>query len=340
MKRQNPERHARIIKDLNLDEGKYLFVEKEMARMKEQLNLIDFTDMLVDYMETGDPVPVKIAYVDEAQDLTKLQWDVIEKMFSNAEKVVVAGDDDQAVYEWAGADVKRFINFSKEVVFLDKSYRMPVAVHALAGNIVRGLKVRQEKILEPKEERGELSYKEKFTDVRLEGGELVLARTKYVLREMSNSLAEAGYWFSFKGKDSVDQRLLDAILAYNKYKAGEIEALTKRQESYFMFISKDHDWHEALRESAYVTNYYRKLIDTRGYTRARVELETFHGSKGSENSHVIIATDTSKKVEDMREIYPDMELRCLFVGVTRSSNKLTVIAPSRDWHCPLEYLIL
>lgn len=340
MKRQNPVVHARMLRDLNLDEGKYEFIETEIGRMKEQLNLKDFTDMLSMYMERGNPLPVRLAYVDEAQDLTNLQWDVVEKMFSKAEKIVVAGDDDQAVYEWAGADVKKFISFSKDKVLLDKSYRMPIAVHALARKIVADLLIRQEKRLTPKNEIGDVNWQNKLMDVDLVGGELVLARTKYILRELSRQLMEHGFLFSFKGRSSVDHNILSSILEYKKFLRGEIDELRPMHATHFHAVHKNADWSDVLNQSEFVVKYYKKLINTKGYTRKSISLETFHGSKGAENSHVVLATDTSNKVEEMRAVYPDMELRCLFVGITRSSDKLTVLMPTRKHHCPLKYLTL
>lgn len=340
MKIQNPVIYKRMIDDLHMDEGKLEFVENEIGRMKQQLNLCDFTDMLVNYLRDGDPVPVKLAYIDEAQDLTRLQWAVIEKMFCNAESIIVAGDDDQAVYEWAGADVRKFISFSDDKVMLEQSYRMPITIHAIARYIVGSLYMRQPKVLSPKNELGEIEYQNRLMDVPLEGGELVLARTKYILREMSRTLMDGGYWFNFKGKSSVDTNILSAIVAYRKYTAGELEALAPKHKALFHAVTKDWHWTETIKLNDFSTKYYSRLIDTKGYTRAPIEMETFHGSKGAENSHVILATDTSRKVEEMRLVYPDMELRCLFVGVTRSSNKMTVLMPTRDHHCPMEFLTL
>ena len=340
MKKQNPTTHKHMLSDLNMNEHKYDFIETEIGRMKEQLGLKDFTDILIDYDNAGEPLPVKIAYVDEAQDLTQLQWKIIEKMFSKAEKIVIAGDDDQAVYEWAGADVTKFITFSEEKVMLDQSYRMPKTIHAIARNIISDISFRQEKLLMPKDEDGELDIKEKLGDVELIGGELILARTKYILRELSKYLMLEGYSFRFKGKSSIDVNTLMAIFAYDEFREGKRDFLEPKHASLFDAIYKDVPWYDTLKESEGVINYYKKVISSKGYLRDTIEMETFHGSKGSENSHVILATDTSKRVEAMRAIYPDMELRCLFVGVTRSSSKLTILKPTRKNHCPMEYFNL
>ena len=340
LKHQNVDAQIRMMRDMNMNEPLYEFIETEIGRMKEQLNLKDFTDILTDYVAYGEPLPVALAYIDEAQDLTPLQWKTIRKMFSDAAHIIVAGDDDQAVYEWAGADVNEFIGFSEEKILLDQSYRMPVVVHALAKKIITDLQVRQEKRLLPKNEMGELSVKKKITDVALVGGELILARTKYILRELSRQLMEEGYFFSFKGKNSVDFNVLSAIAAYQAYVAGELEALRPAHHALFGIVDRDIPWYASLRQTKAVTDYYRRLIDTKGYTREVIKMETFHSSKGTENSHVIIATDTSKRVELMREVYRDMELRCLFVAITRSSEKLTILQPTRKNHCPLKYLTL
>lgn len=57
--------------------------------------LMDFTDMLSAYISMCDPSPAQYAIVDEAQDLSPLQWQVLKHAFSNVTKTTIAGDDDQ-----------------------------------------------------------------------------------------------------------------------------------------------------------------------------------------------------------------------------------------------------
>ena len=66
-------------------------------------------------------------FIDEAQDLSLLQWEMVRKIWSRAEKTYIAGDDDQAIFKWAGADVDHFIALKEEVddiQTLDQSYRI------------------------------------------------------------------------------------------------------------------------------------------------------------------------------------------------------------------------
>lgn len=62
---------------------------------KESRFLVDYSDMLDRYLREGQPIPVDVAIIDEAQDLSLLQWRVVDKAFSEVERLYIAGDDDQ-----------------------------------------------------------------------------------------------------------------------------------------------------------------------------------------------------------------------------------------------------
>ena len=78
----------------DLDSNRVLYVRNNLVKYKTIKNKVDFTVMLEQYVIKGEPLPVKVAIADEAQDLTGLQWKVIEKAFSNVDKLYIAGDDD------------------------------------------------------------------------------------------------------------------------------------------------------------------------------------------------------------------------------------------------------
>lgn len=68
-----------------------------MASYKKNRQLWDFTDMLERFCLV-DPRTLpkfELLIVDEAQDLSPLQWDAIELLAQNSRSVYVAGDDDQ-----------------------------------------------------------------------------------------------------------------------------------------------------------------------------------------------------------------------------------------------------
>ena len=74
--------------------------------------------------------------VDEAQDLAPIQWAIVEKLKNHTKDLMVAGDDDQEIFSWAGASGKHFLEFeSEDTLVLSQSYRVPRSVHKLAVSI-------------------------------------------------------------------------------------------------------------------------------------------------------------------------------------------------------------
>ena len=88
------------------------FVDKCLREYKESMGLFYFTDMLQHFAEGGETFCPKfdLCFLDEAQDLSPLQWDIAHLLDKQSTKMYCAGDDDQAIYRWAGADVDHFIN--------------------------------------------------------------------------------------------------------------------------------------------------------------------------------------------------------------------------------------
>src|SRR5690606_36016324 len=60
-------------------------IVNEYVKFKKREGLLDFTDMILKYIKQGAPLPVSVAFIDEAQDLSAIQWKMIEKAFANAE---------------------------------------------------------------------------------------------------------------------------------------------------------------------------------------------------------------------------------------------------------------
>lgn len=80
----------------NYDRFRYDRLVNAYNAFKDAHDLVDFYDCLLRYMEKGEPLQgVKLAIIDECQDLTPLQWQVCMKAFENAERVICLGDDFQ-----------------------------------------------------------------------------------------------------------------------------------------------------------------------------------------------------------------------------------------------------
>ena len=149
---------------------------------KEDRLLVDYTDMLEMFIEKGDVPKLDVMFVDEAQELSPLQWKVVRKLAEKADRIYVAGDDDQAIYKWAGADVDYLINNSKNALVLKQSYRVPSSVHRVAKQCIGQVRSRIYKEWNPRKEEGMVRWEPNIELVNMEQGEwLVLARTNYLL---------------------------------------------------------------------------------------------------------------------------------------------------------------
>lgn len=313
-----------------LDPQKLNYILTQYEAMKQQLDLRDFDDLLVEYLKDGEPLDVKVAFVDEAQDLTPLQWHVVMQMFKHAERIYVAGDDDQAVYTWAGADVAQFLRFSKDQHVLSHSYRLPKKIFDMANNVAQDIRVRKEKVFTPNDNEGLVTHAAVVSDIDIQGGELILARTNHLLAKTTEWLRNKGIRYILKGKPSVAPSVLHAIDAYNKHQKGEESSITTYKEYFNAF--NDEPWYKNLAYLPETVAYIERAIQN---TTPPVRLETFHSCKGSEAEHVILITDLTAKVSEA--LNTDDEMRCLYVALTRSKNELTVVAPATQEHYPLHY---
>jgi superfamily I DNA/RNA helicase len=109
-----------------------------------------------------------VIFVDEAQDLSLIQWAVINKLEKENKGVDIwiAGDDDQAIFGWAGADVNSFINWKAEKIPLEQSERVPSQIQQIALSIIERVEEnRLNKNYHPKKEKGEIFERFKLIDI-------------------------------------------------------------------------------------------------------------------------------------------------------------------------------
>lgn len=79
--------------------------------------------------------------VDEFQDTNKAQYDLLRQMApTNRHNLFVVGDDDQTIFEWNGANPKRFLELRKdykiETVQLPQCYRCPAPIVEYANRLI------------------------------------------------------------------------------------------------------------------------------------------------------------------------------------------------------------
>jgi superfamily I DNA/RNA helicase len=131
------------------------FAEKyfqEYEFFKKSNNLADFNDVVFSVAKESFPaekIPTfELLIIDEAQDLSALQWDVVTKLSNRAKESIIAGDDDQAIMESFGAAPHLFNEFPTTVPdkVLPVSYRLPKNIKNFVDkNVVPQLRNRSDR---------------------------------------------------------------------------------------------------------------------------------------------------------------------------------------------------
>lgn len=180
---------------------------------KLERGFLDFTDLVEVAVRRELPPPpgCKVGIVDEAQDFTKLELNLIERWSRQLETTVLAYDDDQSLYTFKGAAAEVLTDRlppKDRIRILSQSYRVPRAVHALANRWVKQISNRAEKEYKPRDFEGEVVYLDEATsrcpnqaieaiEADLVNGKsvMILAACSYMLRKTIGQLRARGLPF-------------------------------------------------------------------------------------------------------------------------------------------------
>ena len=212
----------------------------------KQNSFIDFTDMIERAIDEIDFPELDVLILDEAQDFTPLQWSVLYKMAENSKRIYLAGDDDQGIYQWNGADAKYFTTyFPGRKVVLRKTRRFGKAIHHFTEIIRRGILNSEEKEYLPDEtKQGSVKRYLNFREIdfNLQGTWYILGRVNRVVNELRMAAKEAGLYFGDnKGNKSFDRKQWQAIKAWTAISNGKVinKADAEIMYKYIRDIEKD-----------------------------------------------------------------------------------------------------
>ncbi|MFC5279892.1 UvrD-helicase domain-containing protein [Halorubrum rubrum] len=175
---------------------------------KGEHGLVGFADMLERVAQRSLVPSVDYLVIDEFQDITTLQYGVFEEWKPHMKKVLIAGDDDQVVYAWQGADPDLLLETDvDEDVILPNSYRLPSEILNVVNAEIRHIDKRQEKDLHPRKEGGtveaiespsmlELVRNVRYTVEDDEGSVMCLFRARYQMFDFIDEFIDHGIPFT------------------------------------------------------------------------------------------------------------------------------------------------
>ena len=290
---------------------------------------------------------------------------MVRQIWQDVDKTYIAGDDDQAIFKWAGADVDHFISLKKEVdkiETLDQSYRIPGGpIHELSQKIISKVQNRFDKGYKPREEEGLLKRYSDVTQVDMsEGNWLVLASANHFLDDIKELCELRGWYYQHKGRNSIDVKLLMALQNWEHWRKGamltHIEVkniyqylgtnvadgfregkLLHSEDKYRIEDCKrdyglltDKVWYESFEGLDNFTENYIRNMRANGEkinANPRIKMSTIHGAKGGEAEKVLILQDLTNAALETFSYDPDELHRLFYTGTTRSQKELHIVDP-------------
>lgn len=329
---------------------------KAYGEWKRTYGYIDFDDMLFRFAALNKELMPRYECVmlDEAQDCSNLQWRAFENFISNGVKIVtIAGDDDQSIFEWNGANPHGMDEFSQkynaQVFTLDKSFRVPRLALDLAKSVIDKVDKRQGKEFDDCGKTGTIVEYGDVLDVdyheAYEKSAMVIVRDRFRSLEVQRVLNSWQIPYSIIGGVSpFENRWAKAVRLYERF----IHTGMYGDSQY------DHLDHDEIRQLAdlveprfkqeimegNVTNcmagvkWYEAFIKVpppnmidfycamNWSAPLKIRLTTVHQAKGREADNTIVDLTMSGRALEQLDMNPDSERRVWYVALTRTADNM------------------
>lgn len=139
-------------------DSSFIDILEKYEAIKKEYKLMDYDDMLIYALDILKKLPqflllfknkYKYINIDEAQDTSKLQYEIV-KLFSDTANFFVVGDEDQCIYTFRGAYPDGLLNFSKDyknttVLKIEQNYRSNSDIVLKANDFIKANKNRYNK---------------------------------------------------------------------------------------------------------------------------------------------------------------------------------------------------
>ena len=280
------------------------------VKYKRTFNYVDFTDLLESYIAKGITEDVDVVCLDEMQDSSLLQWQMVFQAFSKAQHIYVAADIKQAVFTYAGASPETVLNLRGTQHMLELSYRVPSRILAFAQNIVDVMQLTDHSHCKAVNDGGVV---EEITCIDELTGQFDINKSYFFLARNKKFFKKFEEWCHANG------------LPY--YLRGE-PYFTDSEKIEFREGRTD-DWDpERLDFARYC--YSKGTF----YRTPNINISTIHTVKGDEADVVVLMSDISKAVASQLEVDEDSEHRVFYVAATRAKEKLIIIQPQTRLYYP------
>jgi len=304
-------------------------LEQDLKTFKEHTGMIEFSDMIKLFIKRKKCPDIGTVFLDEAQDLNPLQWEMFFYIENQCKRSYIAGDDDQTIYGFQGAEPNIFVNLQGKFDPQEDSHRVPRKVHKKALEVISQItkENRVDKKWNARDSEGEVLENMYLDEIDFsEGKWMILAQTNKLLEEIGEFFYGLGIRFTGKVNSALPNEVLQAYQTWVKLNNGIRVSNEDAKAVYEQFLKStaghvkhgfssgktlDHvenvnlqelkDNHGLLVTGSWeqfsieedIKNYMKTLLEKKDdlMKDTRIELSTMHGSKGRECENVLVFPD-------------------------------------------------
>ena len=192
---------------------------------------LDFDDLIMKTVELFNECPdildfyrnkFRYIMVDEYQDTSKAQYELIKLLAKQHQNICVVGDDDQSIYGWRGADIRNILEFERDydnvkIVKLEQNYRSPQVILDAANHVIANNTERKRKKLWSDKKEGQL-IKIQLAENEIEEGDFISNTINYMRRYEDREYKDFAVLYRANAQArSVEDALNRAGIPYNIY---------------------------------------------------------------------------------------------------------------------------
>lgn len=303
---------------------------------------IDFDDMILFPLIKNIRIKYQkdLLIIDEAQDLSRVRQALARKFLKPGGRMVIVGDDRQAIYGFSGADAEALSNITKvmqaKVFPLSVSWRCPKKVIEEAQRLVPDIQAAPNAI------DGEVLRAAELRE-DIGPGSAILCRNTAPLITEAYKLIKAGKGAKVEGRD-IGKGLIDLI---NRWKVKTIHMLLSRLDAYRdremqKAVAKGQDQKaEGIADKCDTISIVCQVCLEKGKTtvdsvrefiesifdddvKGCIVLATYHRSKGREWPNVYLLEHSFRCPSKMARLpwQKEQEDNLAYVAITRAQERL------------------
>ena len=331
------------------------FVNKILEWGYNKTDVVDFQDLLWYPSQYGyftKMYTADIIMLDEAQDASIAQQDVISRCFKRETRMFSFGDRDQAINSWCGSDTDSFEHLKDTTQFRRDSVEFPLTTNYRCGTkIIEYAKRYTKNNIHARENapEGSVNFETHVNDIK--NGDMVLCRNISPLMEFYRLGVSQGKKMYFNGEE-LGKSLITAIdCSYGETPKEIIDSLKHRLIATWDFFTEESGLDKketmtnpiilSLLDNIKAIESFPKTVETRtdvekfindvfsNEENGGIELSTIHRAKGLEADNVFIICPSlipSQLAESQWEIEEEKHLQ--YVMCTRPKNSLNFVSES------------